>query len=149
MSPRRCVAERLPAMCGSDTLTTVVSSTSMKVANITAIAMIQGLTCRCSGMTDFLTSLDFLTGIDSRRDRHAGPQQVLGILPRFEHDLDRHALHDLHVVAGGVFWRQQAEARPGRRGDAVDLALEFASAVRVDFDRGRAVPDACPSAASP
>ena len=39
-------------MCGSDTLTTVVSSTSMKVANITAIAMIQGLTCRCgaSGM---------------------------------------------------------------------------------------------------
>ena len=38
------VAERLPAMCGSDTLTTVVSSTSMKVANMTAIATIQGLT---------------------------------------------------------------------------------------------------------
>ena len=31
------VADRLPAMCGSDTLTTVVSSTSMKVANITEI----------------------------------------------------------------------------------------------------------------
>ena len=30
-------------MCGSDTLTTVVSSTSMKVANMTAMAMIQGL----------------------------------------------------------------------------------------------------------
>ena len=46
------VAERLPAMCGSDTLTTVVSSTSMKVANMTAIATIHGLTCRCalSGM---------------------------------------------------------------------------------------------------
>ena len=44
------VAERLPAMCGSDTLTTVVSSTSMKVANITAIATIQGLTWRCSVM---------------------------------------------------------------------------------------------------
>ena len=41
------VADRLPAMCGSDTLTTVVSSTSMKVANITEIAMIHGLIGRC------------------------------------------------------------------------------------------------------
>ena len=40
------VAERLPAMCGSDTLTTVVSSTSMKVAHITAIATIHGFTSR-------------------------------------------------------------------------------------------------------
>ena len=31
------VADMLPAMCGSDTLTTVVSSTSMNVANMTAI----------------------------------------------------------------------------------------------------------------
>ena len=31
-------------MCGSDTLTTVVSSTSMKVANMTAIATTHGLT---------------------------------------------------------------------------------------------------------
>src|SRR5262249_45996093 len=38
------VADRLPAMWGSDTLTTVVSSTSMKVANITEMAMIHGLT---------------------------------------------------------------------------------------------------------
>src|SRR5690349_13944446 len=38
------VADMLLAMCGSDTFTTVVSSTSMKVANITAIATIQGLT---------------------------------------------------------------------------------------------------------
>ena len=37
-------ADRLPAMCGSDTLTTVVSSTSMNVANMTAIATIHGLT---------------------------------------------------------------------------------------------------------
>src|SRR5204862_6887494 len=37
------VTDRLPAMCGSDTLTTVVSSTSMKVANITETAMSQGL----------------------------------------------------------------------------------------------------------
>src|SRR5206468_5178091 len=37
------VTDKLPAMCGSDTLTTVVSSTSMKVANITDTAMSQGL----------------------------------------------------------------------------------------------------------
>ncbi len=35
-------ADRLPAMCGSDTFTTVVSSTSMKVANITETAISQG-----------------------------------------------------------------------------------------------------------
>src|SRR6185369_11126535 len=39
------VTERLPAICGSDTLTTVVSSTSMKVANMTATATIHGFTC--------------------------------------------------------------------------------------------------------
>src|SRR5262245_64942514 len=38
------LAAMLLAMCGSDTFTTVVSSTSMKVANITAIATIHGLT---------------------------------------------------------------------------------------------------------
>src|SRR6185503_11142526 len=38
------VADMLLAMCGSDTLTTVVSRTSMKVANMTAIATSHGLT---------------------------------------------------------------------------------------------------------
>jgi hypothetical protein len=33
-------------MCGSDTLTTVVSSTSMKVPNITEMAISQGLMWR-------------------------------------------------------------------------------------------------------
>jgi len=44
------LAERLPAMCGSDTLTTVVSSTSMNVANITEIATIHGFTRGVSAM---------------------------------------------------------------------------------------------------
>ena len=39
-------------MCGSETFTTVVSSTSMKVQNITEMAMIQGLTCLCSAFRD-------------------------------------------------------------------------------------------------
>src|SRR5262245_21853507 len=37
------VADRLPAMCGSATFATLVSSTSMKVASITVTAMIHGL----------------------------------------------------------------------------------------------------------
>jgi hypothetical protein len=37
------LAERLPAICGSDTFTTVVSSTSMKVLDMTAIATSHGL----------------------------------------------------------------------------------------------------------
>src|SRR5580765_2161332 len=42
------LAERLPAIFRSDTLTTLVSSTSMNVASITETAMIHGLICRCS-----------------------------------------------------------------------------------------------------
>ena len=42
------VADRFPAICGSETFTTVVSSTSMNVANITDSAMSQGLMMRCS-----------------------------------------------------------------------------------------------------
>src|ERR1019366_3234481 len=38
------VADRLPAMCGSATLAPLVSSTSMKVASITVMAMTHGLT---------------------------------------------------------------------------------------------------------
>ena len=41
------LADRLPAICGSETLATLVSSTSMKVASMTVMAMIQGLTPRC------------------------------------------------------------------------------------------------------
>src|SRR5579863_2830688 len=37
-----CPAERLPAMCGSATLAMEVSSTSMKVASVTVIAIIHG-----------------------------------------------------------------------------------------------------------
>src|ERR1019366_7377166 len=40
------VAERLPAMCVKETLTTLVSSTSMKVASITAAVMSHGPSAR-------------------------------------------------------------------------------------------------------
>ena len=42
------LADKLPAICGKETLTTVVSSTSMNVLDMTAIAISQGLISRCS-----------------------------------------------------------------------------------------------------
>src|SRR6185295_4620386 len=51
------VADRLPAMCGSETLTTVVSSTSMNVANMTATATSHGLTCGCCCESDIQRTL--------------------------------------------------------------------------------------------
>ncbi len=49
--PSSYVAPMLPAMCGMDTLTTVVSSTSMNVASMTAMVTIQGFTgLRLSGI---------------------------------------------------------------------------------------------------
>src|SRR3954468_10285801 len=64
------VTDRLPAMWGSDTFTTVVSSTSMKVANITDTAMIQGLTCFASVMS---------LRVHRRHDGHAGAEAVFRI----------------------------------------------------------------------
>src|SRR5690349_3504921 len=89
------VADIVLAMCGSDTLTTVVSSTSMNVANMTAIATIHGLTRRCS-------VIGRSARVNSGRHGHAGAQQVLCILSFIEHDLHRHSLHNLDEIAGGV-----------------------------------------------
>src|SRR6186997_1204968 len=100
------LADRLPAMWGSDTFTTVVSSTSMKVAHITETAISHGLMCRCSVIARSFQ-------IDRRHGRHAGTQEMLGVLAGIEHDLHGDALNDLHEVAGRVLRRQQAEPRAG------------------------------------
>jgi hypothetical protein len=42
-------ADMLPAICGSDTFTTVVSSTSMNVPNMTEMATIHGFTTGVAG----------------------------------------------------------------------------------------------------
>src|SRR5262245_58995896 len=139
------VTERLPAMCGSDTLTTVVSRTSMKVANITEMAMIHGLTVFIADWRSWIVDWEVLfpkstiqysksSRIDSRDDRHAGAEMAVRILTGVEHDLHRNALHDLHEIPGGVFRRQQAEARAGGRRDAVHVAVEGLASVRVHLD---------------
>ena len=53
------LADKLPAMCGSETFTTVVSSTSMNVLDMTAMAISQGLISRCSAfpVKDMLSRL--------------------------------------------------------------------------------------------
>src|SRR4029453_3247589 len=62
------VADIVAAMCGSDTFTTVVSSTSMNVPNITAIATIQGLIWRCSVMGDQRVYTFAVTDIPGRNN---------------------------------------------------------------------------------
>ena len=124
-------------MCGSDTLTTVVSSTTMKVPSITDDRRrATGGRGRCRSPLA-VPSCDVVS-VHQRVNTVAvtdmpGRSRCSGSWPGVEHDLHRDALHDLHVVAGGVLRRQQAEARAGRGGDAVDLAGELA-AVGVDVD---------------
>src|SRR5579884_35851 len=62
------VAERLPAMCGSETLTTVVSRTSINVLDITAIATSHGLTSagRGRGVNGFMNGSGRRTWPDHR-----------------------------------------------------------------------------------
>ena len=92
-----------------------VSSTSMKVASVTVMAMIQGLTAgrqirrrypawRRNSAHCWIQTL----GVD----RHAGAQQVIVVFSGIEHDLYRDALHYLHIIAGGILRRQQAETAP-------------------------------------
>src|ERR1035438_6755992 len=63
------VAERLPAMCGSATLATLVSSTSMNVASITVIAMIHGL--MAGGLMAGRVGMTVLLGVERLHLSHA------------------------------------------------------------------------------
>src|SRR5262245_18517497 len=127
------VADRLPAMWGSDTLTTVVSRTSMKVASMTAISTIHGLTCLWS---DIIQCSPWSPDVHRPRDAHAGATRVVRILAGLEVDLHRDALHHLHEVPGGILGRQHAELCAGRAGDAAHVAVEVPSTERVDRDPG-------------
>src|SRR5262249_41264060 len=127
------VADRSPAMCGSDTLTTVESSTTMNVLAITADATIHGLTRGGAAARVAIV----LPGVHGHDGGHARAHlEIWGSLAG-NGDLDRHALDDLDEVAAGVFRRQQAELGARGRRDALDAALDVA-VVRVDF-HGRAL----------
>src|SRR5512146_1666190 len=69
------VAERLPAMCGKDTLTTVVSSTSMNVPSMTATATIQGLTSGGLGRVSGIYCC-FRTPDSCNKDKNDSPLEL-------------------------------------------------------------------------
>src|SRR3954452_16490105 len=66
-------------MCGRETLTTVVSSTSMKVANITATATIQGLTWGCDGEFTYRETGEFAGNCGVSSD---GIRSLANIMPQ-------------------------------------------------------------------
>src|SRR5208282_578507 len=53
-----------------------------------------------------------------------------------EYDLHRYALHNFDVIAGGVFGREQAEARTAGASDGIDMPL-VGLAVRIHRDVSR------------
>ena len=118
------LAARLPAMYCSATLAIEVSSTCMKVAIEITTATSQGLRSPAAErLGRSATAVRWPSGsshLHGRHHRHAGADIDVGRL--VEHDLDRHALHHLDEVAGGVFGRQQAEGRAAAGLDAVDVA---------------------------
>src|SRR5205823_5901933 len=95
----------------------------MKVLSITAMAMIHGLMTGCGSLASFAISLGICKY--GRLDGEAGPQQVRGVLSRLEDDLDRHALHHLDVISGGVFRRQDAELLARSGGERIHVAAEL------------------------
>src|SRR3982074_3353328 len=102
-------------MCGKATLAMEVSSTSMKVASVTATAIIQGLIAGrqasalsrvpAAALISLPSSALSLANPDLGDDRHTGAQLAIIVLSRIEHDFDWNALHNLHVVSGRILRR--------------------------------------------
>src|ERR1700733_11230280 len=113
----------------------LVSSTSMNAAIATTTPMSQGLyfgrqgAGGPGGVAGGLGLVDINFGIDG----HSGPQTMVVVLAGVNINADRKALHHLHVVAGSILGRQQAEARTARTGDSRHRAFVLA-AVGVDTE---------------
>src|ERR1700730_15226909 len=118
-------AERLPAMCGRATFATLVSRTSMNVARVTVSAMIHGLMTGRGRQAESsgIAAAPNLFHFDFRFDGHSQAQVVIAVLSLIEDDFYGDALHHLHVIARGVFRRQQAGARAAGAGDAIHVGL--------------------------
>src|SRR5580658_9759838 len=112
----------------------VVSRTSMKVATATRTAMIQGFASPYSPLAGASGIVAIRSGTDGDggNDRHARSQFNVGTL--IEGNLHRHTLHHFHIIARGVFGRQQTERGSAARLNAVDLAREAAAPERVYSD---------------
>src|ERR1700675_860698 len=116
-----------------------VSSTSMNAASETTAAISHGLTLRFAGVDEPCGSKVFgAAAIASpenlmvtshphcRLHRHSRAQPMVRVLARVEANPHRQSLYDLDVVAGGVFWRQQAVELARRAGNSLDVAVVVA-----------------------
>jgi hypothetical protein len=56
---------------------------------------------------------------------------------RVEHDLNRHALYHLDVIAGGILRRQQVESGAAPGFEAVDVTTKDVVRIGVDADLDR------------
>src|ERR1700683_5233447 len=100
----------VPEMCGSATLTMVVSRISMKATSVTTSAITHGLTAGFQFASSAACWVPLTSGrrslqVDGRIDGQAERQGQPGIEPAIGDDLHRNALHDLDVVAGRVLRR--------------------------------------------
>src|SRR5882762_6339635 len=98
-------------MWGSATLATLVSSTSMKVANITTPAIIHGLTAgfsrgKDSTMFARIAYLRCSLCENCGARIHAWTQNAVTSRNRVQRDFHGNALHHLHVISSRVFGRQ-------------------------------------------
>src|SRR5262245_27771686 len=52
-----------------------------------------------------------------------------------EYDLDRYSLHDLHIVTGRVFRREQREGLPGPALNGIYMPFDVRIRARIDVNR--------------
>src|SRR5438105_3139946 len=64
-----------------------------------------------------------MAGVDGGVDAHAGLELAHVLVGLVEIDADRHALHHLDEIAGGILRRQDRELRSGAGRERADLAL--------------------------
>src|ERR1700734_4087801 len=121
-------------MCGSETLTMVVSRSSMKAAMVTTTAISQGLP---DGRQLSCSALPSLTQVHHRTHGQPQRQGTIGIEPLIDHDLYGDSLHDLHEVTRGIFGREGGEARAAAVLDALHVAGQPISRISVDLDVDR------------
>src|SRR5690348_11620341 len=95
-------------MCWSATLAMEMSRTSMKAASPTVGATTQGFAFGAPAVSAG-AAMAPSADLDAGHDRHAGPERMIRVVGRVEDDLHGNALHDLDVVAGGIFRWQQRE----------------------------------------
>src|SRR3984957_7355813 len=121
-------------MVGSETLTMVVSSSSMKAARVTTTAISHGLAAGRplpsrplpsrplpSSPDPSFSEPPSVTKMHHRIHGQAQRQRASRIESAIDHDLDGDALHDLHEVARRILRREGGEARAAAVLDALHV----------------------------